>query len=58
MGKNLAKAGFKEIKATKNFKEEVIVAAKQKINAWGTRVKKPGVDGDQVISDFKKYACE
>ena len=57
-GKKFAKAGFKEIKASKNFKEELIVAAKPQINAWVTRVKKPGVDGDQVISDFKKYASE
>ena len=30
-----------------------MAAAKPQIKAWVTRVKKPGVDGDQVISDFK-----
>ena len=35
-----------------------MTAAKPQIIAWVTRVKKPAVDGNQVISDFIKYASE
>ena len=44
---------FKEIKAGNKFEEELMADAKPQINVWLTGVKKPGVDGDQVISDFK-----
>ena len=45
---------FKEIKAGNKFEAELMADAKPQINVWLTGVKKPGVDGDQVISDFKK----
>ena len=35
-----------------------MTAAKPQIIAWVTRVKKPAVDGNQVISDFVNYASE
>jgi hypothetical protein len=44
---------FKEIKAGNKFEEELMADAKPQINVWLTGVKKPGVVGDQVISDFK-----
>ena len=45
---------FKKIKAGNKFEEELMADAKPQINVWLTGVKKLGVDGDQVISDFKK----
>ena len=42
-GKKLVKAGFKEIKASKKFVEELMATAKPQIKAWVTRVKKPGI---------------
>ena len=43
---------FKEIKAGNKFEEELMADAKPQINVWLTGVKKLGVDGTQVISDF------
>ena len=45
---------FEEFKGSGIFEKERMVDAKPQINVWLTGVKKPGVDGDQVISDFKK----
>ena len=56
--KMLAKAGFKEIKASKKFEEELRTAARPQIDAWVARANKLGVDGNKVISDFIKYASE
>ena len=43
---------FKEIKAGNKFEEELMADAKPQINVWVTVVKKLGVDGNHVISDF------
>ena len=57
-GKKLTKAGFKEIKASKKFEEELRTAARPQIDAWVAKANKLGVDGNKVISDFIKYASE
>ena len=58
MGAKLAKAGFKEIKASKQFEAELTKAGRPQIDAWLARAKKIGVDGNKVISDFIKNASE
>ena len=56
MGNKLLKAGYKEIKASKQFEAELIKAGQPQIDAWVARAKKIGVDGNKVISDFIKVA--
>jgi TRAP-type C4-dicarboxylate transport system substrate-binding protein len=57
-GKKLAKAGFKIVKASKQFENELKKAGQPQIDAWIARAKKLGVDGNKVINDFAKYAAE
>ena len=49
---------FKKIKAGNKFEAERMADAKPQINSWVMKGKKLGVDGNQVISDFIKYASE
>ena len=56
MGNKLLKAGYKEIKASKQFEAELIKASQPQVDAWVARAKSIGVDGNKVISDFIKAA--
>jgi len=50
----LAKAGVKEIKASKSFEAALMKAANPQIDAWIKRAATIGVDGNKVIADFNK----
>jgi len=50
--KKLKKAGFKEIKASKQFEANLMAAAKPQRDAWVKRAKSIGVDGNAVIQHF------
>ena len=50
--KKLAKAGIVEVKATKQFEEDLAKAAAPQVDAWVKRAATIGVDGNKVISEY------
>ena len=54
----LDKAGVKKINASAAFEAELQKAAAPQVGAWIKQVKKLGVDGSQVIADYKKLVSD